>query len=114
MISISTTESNTNGNIIFKSYFNSNLKSNTARVARNSTLDGSVVINHLGVVDGDRTFIINTYLDEAESDRLWSIFNTTKFILLSTEEGLFYSVIQTIQLKDGKAKLTILVHSKET
>ncbi len=114
MISISTVEANTEGSIVLDNHFDSDLKSNTARVTRTSTLDGGVVVNHLGVSDGDRTFIINTYQNKTNSDKILDIFNTAKFVMVGTEEGIFYSTIKTVKVEGTEVTLTILVKSKET
>lgn len=114
MISISKTEAATNGNVIIKKHDESDLKTNKSRMTRTSTLDGDVVINHLGVVEGDRTFIVKSNLEKVTCDNLWNIFTNSKFVLISIDEGLFYAAIQDLSIQNGEVKLTILVKSKET
>jgi len=111
MISISTTESNTEGNVIIDS--DPDYRSNKARLARVKTLDGGVVINHFGTSVGDITLIVETELSTSESDKLWTIFENSTNILISIMDGLFLAAIKDLKINNGKVKITIYIEQKE-
>jgi len=95
--------------IIFKELPSSRLRNETARVSRYATLDGGCVIDHQGFSDGDRTFELRVKWTQDEAAIAWEMFREETFLNISTPEGFFYGVIQTMQDENGDGRLTILV-----
>jgi len=114
MITISTPTADTEGTVILTKHSQSDLKSNTSRVSRVATLDGGVVINHLGISDGDRTLKIKANVTEVIGDALWYIYQNYSYILIGIKEGLFYGTIQAFKIIKGQAQFTVLINNKET
>jgi hypothetical protein len=85
------------------------LRNESARVSRYATLDGGCVIDHKGFSDGDRTLDIRAQWTQAQAEILWEIFREETFINVSTSEGFFYGVIETMNDENGNGRLTILV-----
>lgn len=95
--------------IIFNELPTSRFRSESARVSRSATLDGGCVIDHQGFSDGDRTLDIRALWTEAQAAVLWYLFRTTTFLNISTREGFFYGVIESMQDENGNGRLSILV-----
>lgn len=111
MISISTPIKDLNGNVIIKDRFD--FRDNIARTTRVRTLDGGVVMNHFGVSSGDLTLLIRSKIEEADSNKLWNIFNNYTKIILSVPYGIFLATISRLSIDNGALSMTILVEQKE-
>jgi len=109
MISITAIQTGTVDGVIFEEIPNSQLRNESARVIRSRALDGSVVIDHRGFVDGDRTFRIQAILDEDIADDLWYLHRNETLLNLSCSEGFFQGAISQMQDQNGTLDLTFLV-----
>ena len=113
MITITKTTQATNSYIKIKELPNSDLYTARARVSRTGTLDGGVVVDHLGFVQGDRTMKIYAKLTQIEEDLLWDIFTTETLVGLACRDGYFVGAIQSMTKKGGQVNFTFLVRDKE-
>ena len=109
MISISTITQNTSGNIVLAKKNNSRLYAGQARVSRSATLDGGVVIDHQGYVAGDRTLTIKVELSETETAALKTIFENQTLVHVSTADGFFTAVIESLSGDGGLLDVVILL-----
>ena len=109
MVSISTIEVTTDGEVEFEELPTSIFRATPARVVKAQTLDGDVVIDHRGFVTGDQEFTIKAKLDETTSDKLWNIYKTQTLVDLSCKEGFFRGVISDMQIDNGELNLTFFV-----
>lgn len=111
MIGISKTTQATGSDaaIIIQELPSSQLRNEMARVSRYATLDGGCVIDHQGFSDGDRRFDIRAKLTRDQTNILWSIFTSETFVNISTVEGFFYGVIESIQDETGNGRISILI-----
>lgn len=101
MVSITTSTPVSNNKLLIKKYkLNSEIKSATARVSKIKTLDGGVVVNHNGFVDGDRKIDISAILSRANSDVLWDMFTGQTFVTVAIDDGVYNAVIKTVNIKD--------------
>jgi hypothetical protein len=106
---ISTPTYNIAGTVCLKYDSDSELKTNTRRVSRSATLDGGVVFTDGGYVDGDRKFTVNyKNASEAEELALWEIFKDYSQVILSTPEGCFTGVLETVRCQNGIGSVSIL------
>jgi len=114
MISISSIsiDNNDYGNVIIKDYIDN--RENQSRLNRYSTLDGGTVITHSGVTEGDRIIKINSSIDKSDSNKLWDMFKTETFFLISIPDGVFLSSIKSLKLEPGIVKATIYIKNKES
>ena len=113
MISISTTVSNPNGNVIITGEHASELRKKTARVSRTKTLDGGVYINHSGYTDGDRTLSVRARISAASAEALDAVFRLYTRVLVSMADGLYYGAIPSMTTENGVLKMTIYIEQKE-
>ncbi len=111
MISISTTDSNTYGNVVVKNTVD--YKRNEARLSRVKTLDGGVIINHFGTAVGDVTLNIKTNMDEITSNKLWDIFSNNTKVIVSMSDGLFLAALQKVEIKGRSVKIIIFIEQRE-
>ena len=111
MISISTIENTTDGEVDFDELPTSIFRATPVRVVKSQTLDGDVVIDHRGFVTGDQEFTIRAELDEATENKLWAIYKANTFIYLSCKEGFFKGVIADMKCQNGD--LTLKFYVKE-
>jgi len=111
MIAISTITQDISGNIELP--IAADFRKNAARVSRVKTLDGGVYITHSGVSAGDRNINIDTIVTESQAGTLWYIFNNYTFINVSVQDGFFLAVIDSLEIKNGKLKMSIMIKSQE-
>ena len=110
MISLSKiTQSTTNAAIIIRDSVRTRIKNITGRISRSATLDGGAVIEHLGVSDGDRRFQVFAQVSESDAVTLWAIFKNETFINISTKDGFFYGVIESMAIDFGSLSMIILI-----
>jgi len=113
MISISMTTFNTSGHVTIMDTSNCNFGKKPARVSRVATLDGGAVIIHSGVSHGDKTFILDSRINETQETAINYIHNNATSVLVSCSEGVFLGAISDLETYKGKLKATILIKSKE-
>ena len=113
MISISTIDQNTSGNIVINENPRSNLEDYQARITRTACLDGSVVVDHRGVFHGDRTFEVSARLLESDRALLKALFEGQTLLVVSTREGVFEAVIRRLRVDGGDMQMTILIKEKK-
>jgi len=112
MMSISMTVSDAQGSVVLKQGA-STFGEQPARVSRQATLDGGAVIVHSGASHGDRTFRIDTKIDEGQKTLMEHIHQNSTLVLISCSEGLFLGAISTITASNGALTATILIKEKE-
>jgi hypothetical protein len=113
MIVLSKISQAANSYIKFKELPETNLGTIDARVSRTATLDGGVVLDHMGFVEGDRTMQISTNLAETEAAALWAMAKTELLLGLACEDGYFTGAISSMVRKAGVISFTFLVKNKE-
>ena len=112
MISISTINQNINGNVIINTAVD--FKENTVRLSRSATLDGGAVLTNSGFSDGDRNILVRKdYISKTEADKIWSLFQTEPFILISIEDGVYYGAMKTVRIRNGALSMLIYIKNKE-
>jgi hypothetical protein len=109
MISLSYAVGSAGKNLLIREHPRFTPKDQQARVNRTVTLDGGVVVDHLGISNGDLTFDIEATLTEDQEAVIWEMFSTQTYITVSTSIGFFLAVISKININRGAAKFTILV-----
>lgn len=115
MISITTLNFDLNGVLLLNPDASSELKSNTRRISRTSTLDGGCSISDQGFSDADRTFNIQKKnVSEYIADRIWYLFRTYSLVNVATREGLFKGAIEKVSIVEGDLKFKILIKEKIT
>lgn len=80
-----------------------------ARVSRSKTLDSGVVIDHRGVVAGDRTLQIKCDLTEAEETTLRTLFENQTIVYISTKDGFYSGAIERLRGDDGAVEFSFLI-----
>ena len=85
------------------------LKSNLARIQRTATLDGGVVLSHMGYADGDRTVTVKGRIDEDSEAALWELFKKGSMVNLSLRDGFFRAAIERLDADAGDINMTILI-----
>jgi len=111
MISISAVETGTVNVVLFYEDDTSELRTESARVSRSKALDGTVVVDHRGFVDGDRTLKINATLNQDVADDLWYLFRNETLLNLACSEGFYQGAISELKEIGGKAEILFLVKS---
>lgn len=111
MISISTVEAATPGHVELDDG-DSEFGRIPARASRTATLDGGCVITHYGVTDADRTFNINTVIDETQKTIIESIHVGAISAYLSCKDGFFLGTISTIDTSTPNFSMTFLVKER--
>lgn len=86
-------------------------RSMTRVVTRSLTLDGGVVINDNGFLDGNVTYSIDTS-DEGAYEAIKAVADAGGFSRLSIEAGRFYGIIEMISESDGVVTVSFLVCKK--
>ena len=109
MVSITAKIASTIDSVSFTEELASEFRNGISRVVRSKALDGSVVIDHRGFVDGDRTLKIVANLDESTVDDLWYLFRNETLLNLACKEGFFDGAISDMNDKNGQVELTFLV-----
>ncbi len=113
MISLSMTEYNVTGNVIFQESGKSNLQDKVARVHRVATLDGGSVISHYGYSDSDRTLLIKAFVSRSQAEILQRFFEDTTHIWVALADGLFLGSISKYKDNKGVLQMTILIEKRE-
>lgn len=108
-LSMTTMSTGSAASVIIKENPASKTRNERARVSRYATLDGGSVIDHQGFSDGDRTFDIRASMSADEAELLWSMFRSQTYLNISTRDGFFYGVIESMDDDSGKVSLSILV-----
>ena len=86
-----------------------------ARVSQQATLDLGAVIVHGGVSAGDRTFLIEAQMTEAEETSLKALFtNGVNGCIVSTKDGVFFGAISDVKARRGRVKANILIKEKDS
>lgn len=107
MISITTCVRNLAGTVLIDDSRNFTPETLQARVSRIKTLDGSCVIVHSGVTDGDRTLKVVGVLDMETRDRLRNIFYNETAVCVSSRQGFYQGAMQSLQLENGRGETTV-------
>ena len=109
MIALSRRTQDTSGTVIVDEDRGSKLYDGRARVSRSATLDGNVVIDHQGVVAGDRTINIKCEVSADDETILRSLFEDETLICISTKDGFYTAAIESMEGDNGNLKLSILL-----
>lgn len=113
MISLCAPTADSDGYLIFKPGPDTSLDTPAARVTRTKTLDGGVYIDHSGVSNGDRTFII---VVPRVTDNQYQIIKRLQYnytsITVACREGVFTGTIKRARMTGQDASLTILISEK--
>lgn len=114
MIGLAAPTADTSGDLMVKEFKpETYLRDPAARISRKKTLDGGVYIDHSGVSDGDRTFTISVpRVTDDQYTIIKHLHRNYTSITIACREGVFRASIEKIQLREGRADLTILVESK--
>jgi len=89
------------------------LSNPAARVSRKKTLDGGVYIDHSGVSDGDRTFVIALpEVTEAQYTIIKRLYRNYTSITIACREGVFKGTIERIRFSGARLDVTILIEEK--
>ena len=84
----------------------------TRRVNRIATLDGGVVFNDWGFVDGDRTITLSFRTDKALSEKVDRIARIHRRVVLSTERGCYKGAIESFVDNGETGEITFLVDTR--
>lgn len=109
MISFSTIVPDGTDPIIIKENKKSVLQKATARISRVKTLDGNSFVSHRGYTDTDRTLNVNARLSKADANNLWTLFTDEILLNVSTIDGCYSGVIDTLSIDNGEIKMKILI-----
>lgn len=109
MIGLSKTTQEAGGAIIIKKTERSEIRRAEARVSRTPTLDLGAVIDHRGYSDGDRTIRVETEVNEADADFLWSMFKEELYVNITTSDGYFHGSVSAMSIDRGQLSMTLLV-----
>lgn len=95
--------------IVIEENKDSKIYDGIARVSRTKTLDGGVVVDHRGVVAGDRTIQIKCELAETEEEILRTLFEGETIVNISTKDGFFSGAIERMRGDHGDIELNFLI-----
>ena len=114
MISLSAPIADTTGHVMLKE---DQSKTRTgepvARMSKTKCLDGTVNLQHSGVVDGDRTFtIVVPRITEAEYTIIKRLYRNYTSIVVASQGGVFAGAIKSIRVSDGTATVTFWVEER--
>jgi len=114
MISLSAPIADTTGHVMLKE---DQSKTRTgepvARMSKTKCLDGTVNLQHSGVVDGDRTFtIVVPRITEAEYTIIKRLYRNYTSIVVASRGGVFAGAIKSTRVSDGTATIIIEITSK--
>ena len=102
----------TGDSLIINEKNNSQLYDATARVSRTKTIDGGVVVDHQGFVDGDRSLNINCDLTAAEELILRTLFENETIVHVATKNGFYAGAIERLRGDNGNIEFQVML--KET
>ena len=109
MIGLSKIAQESGGAIIIHKDGRSEIKRAEARVSRTATLDLGTVIDHRGYSHGDRTFRIESEVNDVDADFIWSMFKAELFVNIATSDGFFYGSISAVDIDRGQLTMTLLI-----
>ncbi len=112
MIGISTIDYNSSGALIIREATDSEMKSLSARLSRERTLDGGVVLTHSGVSHGDRTLSVMAAITEAEEEALRTIFEDETILQFALPDGFYTGAIERIVTDNGDLSMSVLIKEK--
>jgi hypothetical protein len=112
MIGIAMTTSSGTGAVILEETEEIGRYENSARISRVSTLDGSVVVVHSGVTDGDRNINLKSKVTSAQESVLKTIFENETLVVISTKNGCYTGCIQQLTMTSGNADVKIILKEK--
>jgi hypothetical protein len=113
MISISSPVFDVDGNMLsHRLDTTANLFTQSRRVSRTATLDGSAIIEDLGYSVADRTLTLAVRgLSRSDADNLERMVQGNTRLVVSSDAGIFSCAISNYNYSDGVATLTALVGS---
>jgi len=115
MISISTASADIDGSVVFDEDQASELTKHSSRLSRLPTLDGGVVVNDYGFVDGDRIIQIFSKILSTEKQSIIRHIKTNHTeIVISTNDGVYFGHIKTISYDNGILALTLYIENKDS
>lgn len=91
---------------------NSELRAMTRRVNRIPTLDGGYALNDTGHSPSDQTFAVIWSATEAEYKVASRLLSVHSRITISTEDGCFEGVMESLTQQRGEATARILILEK--
>jgi len=109
MIAISRPTYDLDGCVILDELPSSALETFTARVTRDATLDGGVVVCHYGVCDGDRTLTVAASPDEATASSLRRLFSTAELLHVSAADGFYRAALADLAFSGENVSVTLLI-----
>jgi len=109
MIGLSKKTQDASGAILITENYNSKIYDAAARVSRQGTLDGGVVIDHQGVVAGDRTLAVRCTLSETELAVVKTLFENETYVIIATETGCYTGVISRLSGDYGDFLITLMI-----
>jgi len=113
MISFSTIESSSSGNIVMKEDSKSKLNETAARVTNVPTLDGGSVVVHSGTAQEDKTVTVTARINKEEESQLWDLFYGYNYFLMAYQTTLFLVSIKSMKTDQGKLVMSIIIVNKE-
>jgi hypothetical protein len=99
MISLSSIETDTNGDIVFDLTGESTLDDSTRRVSRTKTLDGGCVIIDGGFSPADKTFNLSTQYDPDVHSVVKHLHEDMMLIHVSVNGAFYTGVISDLDIK---------------
>jgi hypothetical protein len=113
MVSI-TSITGTSAGVIFQELPSSKFKEISPRITKSRTLDGGVYIDHRGVAEGDREFVIKARLDKETADALELLHLNETLVNIACLQGFFLGAISYLSIDNGEMELTFWVHDSVT
>jgi len=112
MIGISKITQDVDGFILIDENYASVIYDAPARVNRQATLDGGVVIDHQGVAAGDRSPLsVRCNLTEDEIAIVRGLFENETFITIATRDGCYTGVISKLSGDNGDITISLMIRS---
>lgn len=111
MIGLSKFTQDESGAVIINENYSSRIYDAAARVNRQGTLDGDVIIDHQGVVSGDRSLSVRCSLTEDELAIVRTLFENETFITIATAGGCYTGVIARLSGDSGDITISLMLKS---
>ena len=113
MIGINACTQQTDGSVVIhEDRVDTNLQSYTARVQRNACLDGTSVVTHHGVADGDRIFRVYSQVDDTTAAKVKALYDLGTNVYFSCSQGFFLGAISQMKLTNGSLYIEFTVQEK--
>lgn len=113
MISICSIDHDLTGQVLFKEDIPVRFHNARARINRIGTLDGGVVLNHLGFADGDGNIEIKTSnLTETQENKLIDFFENDPGVICAIFHGVYFGAIGTLEISTKPSRIRIQLQSK--